>query len=293
MHSGRPSIAHAVATLLDPRVSSKMACEKFLGVFRKGETRPVRIPFVHGAIIAPPGAGKSTGLVIPHLLNCRDSCVVVDVKSELFRATAKARAAMGHRVVCLDPFKRVTREPDTFNPLQHIDPTEPDAVDSCRDLAEALVVRTGSEKDPYWNDSAEKWIESMAALVVAYSYGTGSLPMVKDLICNSENREKALAQMQQSDAWQGILSQKGHDLANHKDKELASVLTTASRHLRFLDTPSVVQSTESSSFDPAELVNGKMTIYLIIPSEHLRAQAALLRMWIGSLLRAVVKGAQQ
>ncbi len=293
MNSGRQSIARAVASLFNPRVPSRTACERFLGAFRKGESKPVRIPVIHSAIIAPPGSGKSTGLVIPHLLSCRDSCVVVDIKSELARVTARARRAMGHRVVFLDPFKCHTRQPDTFNPLQHIDPNEPDAIDSCRDLAEALVVRTGSEKDPFWNDSAEKWIESMAAMVVAYSDETGSLPMVKDFICNAEKREKALEVMKQSDAWQGILSQKGHDLSNHKDKELASVLTSASRHLRFLDTPSVSESTKASSFNPAELTSGRMTIYLIIPPEHMRAQAALLRMWIGSLLRAVVKGGQR
>ncbi len=33
-----------------------------------------------------------------------------------------------------------------------------------------------------------------------------------------------------------------------------------------------------------------MTIYCILPPNHMRAQSALLRMWIGSMMRAVVKG---
>jgi type IV secretion system protein VirD4 len=36
-----------------------------------------------------------------------------------------------------------------------------------------------------------------------------------------------------------------------------------------------------------------MTVYLILPPEHMRAQSALLRLWIGSLLRAVVRGGLQ
>ena len=36
-----------------------------------------------------------------------------------------------------------------------------------------------------------------------------------------------------------------------------------------------------------------MTVYLILPPEHQRAQSPLLRMWIGSLLRAVVRGGLQ
>src|SRR5207302_2971445 len=53
------------------------------------------------------------------------------------------------------------------------------------------------------------------------------------------------------------------------------------------------ENTRSSSFDPAELRNGKMTVYLVLPPEHMRAQSALLRMWVGSMLRAVVRGGLQ
>lgn len=59
---------------------------------------------------------------------------------------------------------------------------------------------------------------------------------------------------------------------------------------RFRDTVAIAESTKASSFDPAELVKGRMTVYLILPPEHMRAQSALPRMWIGSLLRAVVRG---
>src|SRR5262249_43697462 len=51
--------------------------------------------------------------------------------------------------------------------------------------------------------------------------------------------------------------------------------------------------TGASSFDPAELRDGKTTVYLVLPPEHFRAQSGLLRMWIGSMLRAVVRGGLQ
>ena len=52
-------------------------------------------------------------------------------------------------------------------------------------------------------------------------------------------------------------------------------------------------NTKKSSFDPADLLTGKMTINLILPPEHLRTQSPLLRLWIGSLLRTVIKGGLQ
>ncbi|MBV9121929.1 MAG: type IV secretory system conjugative DNA transfer family protein, partial [Planctomycetes bacterium] len=96
-----------------------------------------------------------------------------------------------------------------------------------------------------------------------------------------------------SDAWGGLLATKGAELTHFLDKEKASTLTTCARFLRFLGTPAVAECVKSSSFDPGRLLTGKMTIYLVLPPEHLRAQSALLRLWIGSLLRAVVRGGLQ
>ena len=57
---------------------------------------------------------------------------------------------MGHKVVVLDPFKVVTQTPDQFNVLDEIEADSPLAIDDARSLAEALVIRTGEEKDPHW-----------------------------------------------------------------------------------------------------------------------------------------------
>jgi type IV secretion system protein VirD4 len=55
----------------------------------------------------------------------------------------------------------------------------------------------------------------------------------------------------------------------------------------------VADSTKASSFNPDDLRKGKMTVYLVLPPEHMRAQSPLLRTWISSLLRAVVRGGLQ
>jgi type IV secretion system protein VirD4 len=116
-----------------------------------------------------------------------------------------------------------------------------------------------------------------------------SLQGVRAALADPANMQQGIANLRESMAWGGMLERIGNQLGHYKDKELGSVLTTANRHLRFLDTQAIEASTISSSFDPAELRNGKMTVYLILPPEHMRAQAGMLRMWVGSLLRAVVK----
>lgn len=186
--------------------------------------------------------------------------------------------------------KKLKRRADTFNPLDFIDKDSPQALDECRDLAEAVVIRTGEEKDPHWNDTAEAVIAAIIAVVVIYGQkdkGTRSLQKVRDILAHPQEFEMAKKLMLEHG---GMLARWGGQLEHLKGDEFSSVMSTCHRHLRFLDTPAIADSTGNSSFDPAELREGKMTVYLVLPPEHMRAQSALLRMWIGSLLRAVVKG---
>jgi type IV secretion system protein VirD4 len=301
MGSGKPPFAKAAQELFRSWVPSKEACEQFLAsvrVGRKATLHPalVRMPnAVHTAVFAPTGVGKGVSCVIPFLLTSSESTVVVDFKGENFRLTAEhRRKVFGHRIAVLDPFKVVSQAHQTFNPLDFITKDSPTAIDECRDLAEALVIRTGQEKDPHWADSGEAFISALIALVVYYGEPNDrSLQTVRTLLSSPEKLEMAIKLMCSSDAWNGMLARMGNQLTHYKDKELGSTLTTTNRFLRFLDTPAVAESTKASSFDPADLRKGKLTVYLILPPEHMRAQSPLLRMWIGSLLRAVVRGGLQ
>ena len=301
INTGRPSFWTALRDLFDRSIPSAEVCERLMRSMRKlqrvdPQQEMVRLnKAVHTAVFAPAGAGKSTGLVIPFLLSNRDSCVVVDFKGELSQITADHRQKVfGHRVVLLDPFKVVTQTPDSFNPLSQIDADSPIAIDDCRALAEALVLRTGQEKEPHWNDSAELWIGAMVALTAMYAEGDDrSLQAVRTLLTNPQKMQQAIELMCKSNACEGMLARMGHQLQHFKDKELSSVLTTTNRHLRFLDTLAINASTKSSSFDPAELRKGKLTAYLILPPEHMRVQSSLLRMWVSGMLRAVVRAGLQ
>jgi type IV secretion system protein VirD4 len=301
MGEGKPPLSTALRGLFDPTLPSREACEAFLAAIqtgRKATLNPalVRMPkAVHTLVCAPTGVGKGVSCVIPFLLNCPESAVVVDFKGENARLTADhRRRVFGHRIVILDPFKVETQQPETFNPLDFIDKDSPVAIDECRDLAEALVIRTGQEKDPHWVDSAEAWIAALIALVVRYGESNDrSLQTVRTLLTSPDKLDMAIKLMCASDAWDGMLARMGNQLTHFKDKELGSTLTTTNRFLRFLDTLAVANSTKSSSFGPTGLRKGKMTLYLILPPDHMRAQSPLLRMWIGSLLRAVVRDGLQ
>lgn len=295
-HCPPPSKLTGVKALFNPRLRASAACSIFLSALRrKANPGLVRLPdAVHTAVFAPTGVGKGVSFVIPFLLTCRDSCVVIDFKGELVRETAAKRRAFGHRVIVLDPFRIAVRQPDTFNPLDWIDKDSPLSIDEARDLADAIVVRTGQEKEPHWNDSAATWISAMIIATIFYGEpGDRSLQTVRRLLTDPHHMEGAVKLLCASEACDGLVSRIGKQLTHFKDKELASVITTVNRHMRFLDTPAIFENSKSSSFDPSELRQGRMTIYLVLPPDHLRAQSGLLRLWIDSMFRAVVKGGLQ
>ena len=61
----------------------------------------------------------------------------------------------------------------------------------------------------------------------------------------------------------------------------------------WLDTPAIAESTRKSNFNPADLLSGKMSIFLVLPPEKTRSHSGLLRCWISTLLRECVKGGLQ
>jgi type IV secretion system protein VirD4 len=302
----RPLLASAIRLLFRaPWRDSIGACRVFFATLRSKKTpgELVRLPdVVHTSLFAPTGVGKSTGVLIPHLLICEDSCVVVDPKGELALATARhRRKVFGDKCVFLDPFRQYTTKPDCLNPLDFIERDDPGLIDACRVLAESMIIRTGNEKDPTWNDSAENVIRTICCYVAQYAPDNDrSLQTCRAIIADAQTEEAsgrkglfhlALDAMQHSTAFDGLFARMGMQLKHYRDKELASVLTTVNRFLSFLDSPAVQLSTERSTFDPRELKRGKMTVYLILPPFHLRAQSSLLRLWLTCLMHETVKEA--
>src|SRR5262245_15542350 len=76
----------------------------------------------HLITIAPTGAGKGVGCIVPALLRYQGPVIVVDPKGENVAITARRRGEMGHTVVVLDPIGVTDQPSASLNPLQLLDP---------------------------------------------------------------------------------------------------------------------------------------------------------------------------
>ncbi|MFL5241525.1 MAG: type IV secretory system conjugative DNA transfer family protein [Gemmataceae bacterium] len=251
----------------------------------------IRLPqYCHILLCGGTGSGKGVSVIIPNLLSYfHGSVVVFDTKGDLFETTARRRAAKGERIIRLAPFNGGT---DAFNALATIPHDSPGLVDSARAMAEALVVRQGTEADPHWNDKSVQVICAVLVLVLLRFKGEDrNLSSVQEIISDPELLKATVKMLQQVG---GVPARLGNQLKTlfERDgsgltKEGAGVLSTVTRHLSFLDSDLVAKAVGSSTFDPADLRKPGITLFLQIPPDQLDAQKGLLRCLVSTLVRVI------
>jgi type IV secretion system protein VirD4 len=294
----RPSFLEGLTALCSTRTSPELGCYLFLsalGGSRWVNDRMIRLhAFTHLLTCAPTGRGKGIGVIVPNLLSYRHSCVVTDPKGELFQLTAEhRRRKFGHRIIRLDPFGLCGPGSDTLNPLDFIDADADDFLDQCRDLADLLIVTNAHDIEPYWNDSARSVLTAFIAYVCACEdkRELRTLESVRDLLSCRSTYHKAIEWMQQVKSHGGVIERLGHMMTWHVERELASVLSNVHRFTEALDSAAIKRNVSApSSFDPKCLRTGRVTIYLILPHDKLSTLAAIMRLWVGVILRTITEG---
>ena len=291
-----PTKWQAVRCLLSRRIPSALACRlAFAGLFGKADRGLIRVKdYVHLLTCAPAGAGKSVAAIIPNLLSHLGSAVVLDPKGELYEKTAEhRRTRLGHRIVRLDPFGVAgpAETADTLSPPDFIDQNDPGFLDEVRSLADMLVVRTGNEPDPHWNDSAVLVLAAFISFVCGCEpdVSNRNLGLVRDLVSSRLAFTESIAAMRTVKDFGGVVAKFGELLGWFVDRELGSVMSSVNRHTAWMDSPAVAASLSRSSFDPRWLRAGRVTVYLILPHDKLTTLAPLMRCWLGTILRVATK----
>lgn len=290
-----PTKLQALRLLASPALDSRTALRLVLAAFfRSGGNSLIRIKkYVHLAVFGSTGSGKGVGIVLPILLSHFGACVVTDPKGENFLKSAAHRKKHGHTILRLDPYGLCGPGGDTLNPLDLIDDTATDFLEQVNDLADALVATSGNELEPHFPESAKLVLGAIIAYVCAVEVDPESrnLFTVRQILQSRERFHDAILAMQAVTTHNGLISGMGHMLTWYVDRELGGVQTTITRFTSWLDSASMQAVIGSSTFDPRKFKNCKATLYLILPAERLKTLAPLMRMWISTLLRAMIRGA--
>lgn len=291
-YMGRPTWRQGVRSLFS-RLPSPLACRLFLAAFfgRAWHGMLIRArDAIMVGLFASTGAGKGTSYLIPALLSMRGSAVTLDPQGSIFEATAgHRRKRFGHNIVRLDTSGICGPSGDGLNPLEYIDAKSPDCLDQCRDLASLIVVRTGHEHDPHWNDSAERVLTVFIYFVAVAETNPDrrNLLAVRSIVASMDIYQASLNVMRQMG---GMLKTQADSLKSLTDRELGSVLSTVQRHTAWMDSPTVAASLRKSTFNPLELRKNRTTVYLIQSPDRLVTMAGHLRVMIGTMLRVLTRG---
>ncbi|MFG1342217.1 type IV secretory system conjugative DNA transfer family protein [Xanthobacter autotrophicus] len=266
---------------------------------------------------AGPRAGKGVGVVIPNLLLFPGSAVVIDPKGELASETAVYRRdVLGQKVVVLDPAKVANVPPElrgTYNPLAQLDPNDIGVVSAALTIAQGIVVPNPKAKEPFWDDTALAFIQSIILYMLAffpaekrtlmklretssvgdwdlYQAFLGHMRQGPDGDPNYEgNPAKAfdmlLSEMFASDAFGGALREEAAKISQMGDQTRGNVLGNVRTHLSFLKEPLLWNVLTDDPKNPntlnlSDLRNQEKftTVYLCLPVDMMHQQGRWLRL---------------
>lgn len=244
----------------------------------------------HLITVAPTRSGKGVGTVIPNLLCYYGSVVVVDPKAEAYAITARRRREMGQTVVCLDPFGVTGATSDSLNPLDIFQLTGADLESDAQALAEMLSSGSFSNKEPFWDIYGRALHSGVIAALPTDKPDERTMNQVVERLQNDDvvynlavfidTMGKSMNEMGRREI-AGVLSM--------PDVTRGGVLATAQSFIKALMSPAVQRTLVSSSFSLQDLVDGRpMSIYLVIPPDRMISHRPLLRLWIGTLMKAIL-----
>ena len=174
------------------RDNSGVILGKKNGYLRYGEPLSTLVP-------APPGTGKTSGLVIPNALFYPESLVCIDIKGEISDATAHVREKFS-RVLILEPTGKSATK---FNPFaKELLPKDETGLDEGGVISYVQKVsnliypqKKGDQGDSdIWQPNARNIFESLAVYLI-YKNGETSLPEILSFADEKESIYEWMGQM--------------------------------------------------------------------------------------------------
>ena len=243
----------------------------------------------HGAVFAGSGGFKTTAITVPTLAHWTGSAVVLDPSCQAGPMTAGIREAMGHKIVTIGPGL------DGFNVLDAIDPRDPLAETHVQAMIEHVAGETRANQA---GENAMFKVRGKELLTC----------LLADLLWNKDipTEQKTLRAFRQrvrtpEKKMRGLLgdihveseSQLARELAGSLmdvvSETFSGIYSNAVADTQWLSIKAYADMLSGGSFRSAELAGGKLTVFVQIPMDALRATPETARVVIGALLSAVYR----
>src|ERR1700687_4442720 len=311
--TGTYGTAHYAPQQLDIADEMCLARGLFLGKSSAPELTgaPLEIPGApvcstpehHTLIVARTRTGKGTRVIVPTLLRYAGSAFVIDPKGENAAITARARSQMVqgdlHWVRILNPWNVLDNTfqeqnlgvPATYNPLDILDRSDPDAVAVAQTLASAICPAPANAKDRFWQGSAANILTAVFLWLADQAEVTGerkTLARAREIISLSRKdfTDKYLIPMAASEEFSGAIQEMAAPYIDLAPETYSGIMSNLSENTKFLSDPQVKAATATSSFSMNQLATHKSTVYVVIPTDRMETQKTWLRLVVAAAMHA-------
>jgi len=255
----------------------------------------------HLIATSPTGGGKGTGLIIPNLLAHSGSVFIIDIRGETVAKTANARRLQGQNVFVLDPYDLTGGKwgRDTYNPLDLFlaDPESIDSDDIIKQLTTAIMFdpKGRESNEPIWDSATRDLITGLLTLCLRYwePDRQNLIEIYRILTYSPPEKEEFINLLQE------IVENDPRAKDDLILRDLVQVLTTSKDDTKIPQNAMAQAKTclswvamrtfkkdiiKDSTFSFADMQDKKMTVYLVVPEQHI-ANCAI---WVRLILENAV-----
>lgn len=244
-------------------------------------------------LAAPTRSGKGVGVVIPNLLEYRESMVVLDIKQENFDLTSGWRKSQGQAVYLFNPFAE-DRRTHRWNPLRYVSDDPAFRVSDLMSIA-AMLYPDGADEQKFWVSQARNAFMAFALYLfdhyadgVAQGFPFARRPTLGAVYRLSSGDGTALKPYLKTLAARPFLSEPGRqafaNLLSQADETFASIMGTLKEPLNAWINPVLDAATSEDDFLLTDVRRKKMTIYVGIQPNKLAEARLILNLFFSQLI---------
>jgi type IV secretory pathway TraG/TraD family ATPase VirD4 len=239
-------------------VASPVSGRPYLGVIGRMPTRMLAAePEVQPMVVAPPRAGKSSGYVIPWLLEHDGPALVLSTKCDVYDATARHRRQLGH-VWVYDPFGDAASA--GFTPLVPAR-TWPGAIRAGEALASAAHPDASNAANEFWDKEAASMLAPLLHAAAISGQGMGELVRWLD----ARDFTDAIAVLNSTGASAAADQLEGVSRRDERNRE--TTVMSALNLLRAYRYPQVA-GCASEDLTPERFLDGRANTVYVVAAGH-------------------------
>jgi len=246
-------------------------------------------------LAAPTRSGKGVGVVIPNLLEYRESVVVLDIKQENYELTSGWRATQGHEIFLFNPFAE-DRRTHRWNPLSYVSSDPAFRVSDLMSIA-AMLYPDGADDQKFWVSQARNAFMAFALFLFeawddaekrGVPVSLRTRPTLGEVYRLSSGNGTELRAFYQQLAQQPFLGGNAKsafaNLLSQAAETFASILGTFKEPLNAWLNPVLDAATSADDFLLTDVRKKRMTIYIGIQPNKLAESRLIVNLFFSQLI---------